>query len=437
MIFFYLLISLMPYTNPPLLSRFMGDFAAFRSVGALSVIYALYYLATRWRASGFFRTVQARLFFLFYLIATVSYFSRSLYPNPFTSALMVYTSFVVLFFVTLTIVDSPRRFYWVLFSATAAVTFGSLHVLREWVMLRNVYANYRAGASVGDGNYFATSANLCLPFAYLMIARAKARWERLFYGGCLAISIVGVTLCASRGGFIGMVVAFLVLILYSRRRLRNLALAGILVVPLSLALPMSPLRRLRHPQWTDKAAEDARLTAWKAGMRMISSHPVFGVGLNNFQRLMRAYADPGVGFASMAHNTYIEVGAELGITGLLTFMGVLVFSYRSLSQARKRALRSGSQRLSTAAFGLQAGLAGYMAGAFFLSAEYQKLLWLVIFLSMCLPPPGQSAQARKAGKDGQGEHKQAAQGSHWESLTPEGVLTSGSHYGNLWLTHPS
>jgi hypothetical protein len=35
---------------------------------------------------------------------------------------------------------------------------------------------------------------------------------------------------------------------------------------------------------------------------------------------------------------------------------------------------------------MQTGLIGYAVAIFFMSAQYQKLLWLVVFLSACLPP---------------------------------------------------
>ena len=48
------------------------------------------------------------------------------------------------------------------------------------------------------------------------------------------------------------------------------------------------------------------------------------------------------------------------------------------------ALATGNSTFFQAAAGMQAGIAGYAIGAFFLSAEYQKLFWLVVFLSIYL-----------------------------------------------------
>jgi hypothetical protein len=38
------------------------------------------------------------------------------------------------------------------------------------------------------------------------------------------------------------------------------------------------------------------------------------------------------------------------------------------------------------ALGLQAGLLGSSISIFFVSGEYQKMFWLAVFLTMCLPP---------------------------------------------------
>jgi O-antigen ligase len=385
MIVFYFLVVLMPFLNPPFLSRVISAEVAFKVVGALCFFYAVGHLVVRGGLPRYFRTRQAQWFLLLYLIAAFSYFTRGVKGNILLSPFTIYSSLVILFFVTLSIVDSLPRLGWVLFSASGALALGSLRVIREWLEFRTMYADYRAGMSVGDPNYFATSAILCLPFMLLAVLHCDKRWKKLVYAGCLAVSSLGVTVCASRGGFLGLGAAFLFLVARSPHRTRNLILVSSVVLPLALFLPVSPLQRLLRPSRSDEEAELARIVAWTAGARMIESHPLVGVGLGNFKPLMPKYADRGTRIDSIAHNTYIEVAAELGLPTLGVFLGIPVFSYRSLETAQKRARRAGNEFPYYAALGLQAGLVGYMVGAFFLSAEYQKLFWLVIMLSMCLP----------------------------------------------------
>ena len=385
MIFYYLLVVLMPFTNPPYISRVVSGEIAFKLLGAICALYACAYLLLQGRLPRYFRARQARWFLLLYVIACLSYLFLGLAQNILLSPFMVYSSFLLLLFVTLSIVDSLARLKWVLFSANAALALGSVRVIMEWLQFRSVYAGYRAGMSVGDSNYFATSAVLCLPFAFLMVLNAEEQWEKLFFAGCLGISLLGVTVCASRGGFLGLTAASLFLVARSANRIRNWILISVVVLPLALFLPISPLQRLLHPSRSDNEAKQARLDAWQAGMEMIRTHPWIGVGLGNFKPLMPRFADPHSRIDTIAHNTYLEVAAELGLPTLLVFLAIPFFSYRSLERVIKRKRRPGREFPYYAALGLQAGLVGYLVGAFFLSAEYQKLFWLVIMLSMCLP----------------------------------------------------
>ncbi len=84
---------------------------------------------------------------------------------------------------------------------------------------------------------------------------------------------------------------------------------------------------------------------------------------------MIQYADPGVGFSSIAHNSYLEVAAETGLPNFLIFLAMLFFTYRSLNRVRRRASDSGPPLVYLAATGIQAGFFGFSLGAFFLSSS--------------------------------------------------------------------
>jgi len=158
-----------------------------------------------------------------------------------------------------------------------------------------------------------------------------------------------------------------------------------LVLPLSLLLPVSPLGRLLHPSQSDQGAEDSRTVVWQAGLRMMAANPIAGVGLGNFKALVRGYEQKDEKVDNIAHNAYVEIGAEMGLPALFAFLGILFFSYRTLGRVRVRAFRTKQAFVWQTALGLQAGLLGAAVAIFFVSGQYQKLLWLAIFLSMCLP----------------------------------------------------
>lgn len=386
MILFYLLIALTPFVNPPIVWRLLGNTGTFKVLGALCVVYAMIDIARRGSIPTYFRSWQARLFTTLVILACVSFFTMGSGIFLQNTTLLIYIDFVVFFLVTIAVVNSPNRVRWVMLAAVIGIAYGSADIIREWLIFHNSMAGYRAGDSVGDGNYFSTSAALVLPFVFLMIFHTKKLLGKLYFLGCLLISLVAIMLTGSRGGALAIAVSFLYVIWHSSHRVRNFTLIGVLALPLLILVPVSPLYRFLHPKEHGLNTEKTRLWAWEAGMKMFETHPFFGVGLGNFKLLMPVYAAPGVDFKSVAHNTYIEYLAELGPIGLLLFLGIAYCSFSSLRRVRIRTRSTGPPSvLYLVALSLEAGLLGYLVGALFLSAEYEKLYWMVIFLSACLP----------------------------------------------------
>lgn len=388
MILFYILLAIAPFQNPPIISRFLGDTTTFKIIGGFCVIYALVEMTRKGYVPAYFRSWQARLFAALLVLATVSFLTRGLghFFESRKSVLLIYVDFAIFFFVTLTLINSPRRLRWVLMAMAAGIAYGSADAIRYWHA--GGFSLYtRVGDSVTDMDYFTTAAALALPFVLLMVFHAKRRWEKLLFSGWFLLCLAAVILSGSRGGFVAVSVSLIYLLAHLRHRARNFILVGLLVLPPLIWLPTSPLQRFLHPvNESGVNTEETRILAWKAGLRMYESHPFFGVGLGNFKPLMPLYADPGLTWESMAHNTYIEYLAEMGPAGLLLFLAIAGCALRSLRRVRKRTRSLGLfPDLYVAALALESGLVGYLAGAFFLSAEYEKLPWVVIFLSICLP----------------------------------------------------
>ncbi len=384
MIVFYFLVGIMPLSEHRIWGRMLGNLTIFKYVGIAAVVYAILHAFSKGLMPEYFRTRQARLFVVFCMIAAESHFTKSFSTNFGVSPLFSYISFLLLFFVTVTVVDSVHRLRIVMLTAVGAVAFASLYMIREWQEYHNVYEGFRPGWVVGDPNYFTISALLTIPFALYLMLGSKQRWERWLCAGCLGVTLVAVTLGASRGGFLGLVVSFIFVVWHSRQRLRNLVVAGGLVLPLFLLMPISPLMRLLHPNNGDTIAQQARTSLWQAGLHMMESYPVTGVGLGNFKPLVPEYSDLPTPPDYIAHNAYIEIGSEMGVPALLIFIGILISSFETLNSIRKLAPRPGLYFVREAALSLQAGLLGSAVAIIFVSGQYQKMLWLIIFLSMCM-----------------------------------------------------
>jgi O-antigen ligase len=78
-----------------------------------------------------------------------------------------------------------------------------------------------------------------------------------------------------------------------------------------------------------------RLVLWRAAVSMMTTNPVFGVGIGGFYELSRSYAPAMLETViwrphENAHNYFIQVLAELGIPGFVLFVSVIALSLREL-----------------------------------------------------------------------------------------------------------
>ena len=263
----------------------------------------------------------------------------------------------------------------------------SVYTVREWLG-NSSYAGYRPGSISGDANYFGLCAATCLPLALHLALGSRSRWEKVYLYSCLIITSAALLMAASRGALAGLALGLLFLVLRSGRGLRSVVVLAILIVPLFLIVPSTIIQRLAHPGAGDQEAVEARETAWRAGLQMIGTHPLGGVGLGKFMDLVTNFEDPqGPQVRSLAHNTYIEVAAELGIPGLLAYIGLMVSAFAALNRVTRHSLavQGESLVLGELAVGLQAGFLAAAASSFFVSAWFLRFLWIVLFLPACFP----------------------------------------------------
>jgi O-antigen ligase len=389
MFFYYWLVWILPLMQHPIWGGKVGPLTVYEYIGVVCFVYACCHMGARKILPPFLSTWETRLVVMLYVIAVLSALTKGRGIGLSNGPLIIYTSSLFLIFISISIVDTLQRLRWTVLTLIGSYGFASLYVIREWQHGHKFFRNFRPGWVVLDSNYFATTAIFAIVLAFYFMQGRGPRWEKAYCTVCLLLTILAVTFCASRGGFLGLAVAALFLAWRTKRRARNLALMSALLLPLSLALPMSPLHRFLDPS-TDFGSTQFHLEAWKAGLHMMEAHPMAGVGLGNFKTLMPSYMTPGTNLKveTVAHNMFIEVGAELGLPALVIFLAMFWFTYRTLGKLRRSSSTHSLIRVTAAA--LQAGLVGFAVAGSFISAEYQKTSWMGFALMFCLMPLAQS-----------------------------------------------
>ncbi len=262
----------------------------------------------------------------------------------------------------------------------------------------------RAVGGVGDANFFAASQIISLPLVLLLAGRVARRWQRIALYATAAIVIGSVFSSLSRGGFIALLGILLMALLAPTRalfrtRAQKLALvlivlAGIGVVGAQSSSELAPRLESIFQPGQDRTGS-GRLNQWLGAWTSVKERPLLGLGYGGFppasNDLMRR--TPGVDFSdfelrlrgSEAHSVYVSTLAELGVPGLLLFLGLLGSTARMYRQTARQALSIGNATVARAANSLLLSLAGWGLASVFLSSEASRPLWILIGITLALP----------------------------------------------------
>ena len=248
-----------------------------------------------------------------------------------------------------------------------------------------------------DANDFATFVVTALPFGLYFLHAGRRIPARLF--ACLALGVLALAFVrtGSRGGFIALVaVAAFIVLRYTaialRWRIGATALVALVVIGAASDQYWKQMGTILSDADYNRTDESGRMHIWRRGIGYMLGNPVFGVGPGNFQAaegMLSPLADRqnfNVGVRwNAAHNSYIQVGAELGIPGLFIFVVMIASTFGALRQLNRRLAddeaESNTRALTNA---LTASLVGFVVGAYFLSLVYTELFYSLVALSVGL-----------------------------------------------------
>ncbi len=207
--------------------------------------------------------------------------------------------------------------------------------------------------------------------------------------------VIGVVNSGSRGGLLGLGCVGLWLLLKSKRKVRGLIVLAVAAPTIWAILPQA--QRDRFSTAGKDETSVSRLTYWKRGLDMASKYPVLGVGYENWGAYIedhyplapgevRKYVAPGISVVEVSHNIFIEVVSQLGYTGLVLFV-LLIVSIWFLNAKSRRVLRSCGERgrfLENMSHGLDAGNVGFIVAGFFMAVAFNPFLWFQLAMTAAL-----------------------------------------------------
>jgi len=193
----------------------------------------------------------------------------------------------------------------------------------------------------------------------------------------LALGCLGLTY--SRGGWIACGVSMVILCAGNWKRMMKMVLAGLVF----MAYFTHKLVKERHfIDWSNLFGFFGRLSYWQEALHMIRDHPLVGTGLNTYSIIARNYR---IGWGGYPHNCYLQLTAELGIIGLLSFLWIIGALFWQGFRYLVRMPTSPSKALL---WGSLSGFAGFLFQSFFdtffYSVQLGCFMWLIMGLIIAL-----------------------------------------------------
>lgn len=215
-----------------------------------------------------------------------------------------------------------------------------------------------------------------IPFAIYFYKKGQAVSKIIMFS-VLAALFYGIYLTGSRGTMLGAgaLVAVYFIVMNAGPKL---FITLVVLAPIAATVVTSLQSSM------DESA-DGRLEAWYAGVLMLLSNPVFGIGMGQFLE------EHGL----VAHNSFIHVAAELGVPGYSLWGGALIFTAltgyllirdqnnnKKLAEAEKTTIPQEEADELFLNKTLFFSLVGFMITGFFISRMFTLLLF--IYLGMAI-----------------------------------------------------
>ncbi|MFA5318533.1 MAG: O-antigen ligase family protein [Patescibacteria group bacterium] len=339
----------------------------FRTVIELAVIIFLFILA-----KNKFKLIGKRNYFLWvfsaFIIANIisSFFSFSILISWFSDIERMWGVFTIihlwLFYFLLRSFFTGKDwkiFFNIFIAVSLYVSFYGIIQYYPEVFNMEVFSagKTRIISTLGNSAYVAIYTAFSAFFALFLLLKTSNRWWQAYYFFAVIINFFAFSLAGIRGTTLGLIAAFtatsLLYILLGRNKKAKVGIAAVVILGSSLLFfaflnpnssivkSNSILTKISSISLFGGTAE-TRFIGWNAAWQGFKEHPIFGVGMDNFNVVFNKYfnADyyliaPSEPYFDRSHNAILDVLVMNGMVGFIIFLGFPFFIFYYLIKGYK------------------------------------------------------------------------------------------------------
>jgi len=245
------------------------------------------------------------------------------------------------------------------------------------------------GGIFGDPNLLARF--LCICLSYLMLKALISNSQKRIL--CIAVSLLIVfciTFLFSRSGYILTFFQLIHFVIWanSKKIWRLFIIGGPIVL---IVFSIMFMNRINKDNMKVANMSDlGRVSLLKAGLNMIKTNPIFGIGYGMSSQRYKEFQDkkfPGLVAVDTIHNAYVHVFAEQGIIGIAIY---LAFNFGLLFSLFKKAYYEKNKSLRMPSLFCFFSLSSFLIHILmFPLPDYEGVYWIIIAASIIALKPAQ------------------------------------------------
>ena len=316
----------------------------------------------------------------------VGYFFAVNQPRAFFW-LDIMTKMFILGFVLSGMVNSKQRLTAVIMVLVATLGFYGVKCGLYGIIHPGAKIMQGPGGMLKDNNTFALAFNMILPFMYFAADLVTDKRYKLLLRGVFFLTILSVIFTYSRGGFLGLCVVIVAILIRGKKKLLPLFFLGTIVLVITtMVIPERYVRRISTIFASEENRDEStsgRLHFWRVALIMVNDNPVFGVGTGCYPRAYNRYdfSKGEYGYSRAVHNSFCQILANHGYPGLGLFLLLIFLSAMTCRRIRKLVRgRKDLRWASSCANMFEISFVAYCISGFFLSMGYADLIYHLFFL---------------------------------------------------------
>lgn len=273
---------------------------------------------------------------------------------------------------------------------------------QELENLKQFQKIYRAYATTSLPNVLATLIAAIIPFVIYKLHFAESRPIKLLYLSIIIINLSALLMTFSRMALLSMLISLILVIVFSKYKLRCLFYILGIVMILLVTLPLFNIPifekitfRFDADTFFDSGSYWHRMYKFSSALMILNHHFLLGVGWGNYTLVADnpLYSLPGDPIAlSVFDNQYLQILGETGVLGFISFIIILIMIFFTFSKSTS-ALNNQSKKLMLS---IIASMIVILMNNFILEGfmwnSINILFWLVVGLGSILLRDGRISE---------------------------------------------